>query len=484
MKHEISKRRQPLIRTIVYGLMTLSVLSIVTVLMFIVLGYQFNERDGRIEQGGLLQFGSIPTGATVTLDNARLGPRTNSRTNVTTGSHSVSFDREGYRTWKKTINIKAGQIGWLTYARLIPSEITPESVRTFESLGGALASPGRNYMLMIEDASRPVFTLANIQGDTVRYESLAMPETLPTQPAEGNTQNFVLESWSQNESAALVKHTYGPEEQEWLLLDRDSPERSINLSATFGINPSKIIFAGGGDKLLFVQTDGAVRRMNLDEQTLSRPLATNVTYFTEYDDKTIAYTTGADDEQMRHVGYAAVDVPEPVVLRTFPADEKPLYASMSTYFSERYVAILYGETLTIEGGEIPTKTREGSLKKVAEETVPVGSSNLSLERSSRFAVIQLPDGYATYDIELYKFDETTWALPTTEQRPLAWVDDYMLWSANGGQLRLYEFDGANQQNIMPVSEGYSVGIAPNGKYIYGFLRTDKGVELHRAQLVL
>ena len=126
MKRQLSKRRQPLVRTAVYSFMTLSVVVIVTMLVFVVLGYQFNERDGKIEQGGLLQFASIPTGANVTLDDNRWSPRTNTKSNVAVGSHSVSFDKDGYRTWKKTIYVKAGEIGWLSYARLIPSKITPE----------------------------------------------------------------------------------------------------------------------------------------------------------------------------------------------------------------------------------------------------------------------------------------------------------------------------------------------------------------------
>ena len=132
MKHEISKRRQPLVRTAVYSFMTLCVVVIVSLLMLVVLGYSFDEHNGRLEQGGLLQFQSIPQGANVTLDEIKLGSQTNTKSTVETGSHSVSFDREGYRSWKKTIDITAGQIGWVSYARLIPTEIQPEAVRSLK----------------------------------------------------------------------------------------------------------------------------------------------------------------------------------------------------------------------------------------------------------------------------------------------------------------------------------------------------------------
>lgn len=484
MKRELSKRRQPFVRAAVYSLMTVSVLVIVTLLMFVVLGYQFNERDGRIEQGGLLQFASEPTGATVTLDDIKLGPRTNSKANVTTGSHSVSFDRTGYRTWKKTITIDAGEIGWLSYARLIPTTIKPASVRTFANLSSTLASPQQNYMLLHEAADQPMFTLANIQGDIVTYTNLTLPQGSYTQPAIGKAQTFVADSWSENEAAILIKHTYDDNKEEWLLLDRNTPSRSINVSATFAIQPSKIVFAGKGDRLLFTQTDDIVRRINLDEQTLSRPLASRVSYFTGYDDKTIAYATSVDDRQQRTVGYAAVDIPEPVTLGTFPNDNQPLYITMSTYFSKRFVVTLHGTVLNVKAGTLPTKNDKGALKQIFTENVPVGATDLSLEHNSRFAVMRLPDGYATYDIELNKFDKTVWATQSTSARNLQWIDGYILWSDNGGMLRTYEFDGANQQNIMPVTEGYAVSINPNGKYIYGIFKSNNGFEFERAQLIL
>ncbi|MFZ2545237.1 MAG: PEGA domain-containing protein [Candidatus Saccharimonadales bacterium] len=478
------RRRQSIIRGAIYTFMTLSVVIIVTMLMFVVLGYQFNERDGKIEQGGLLQLASIPTGANVTLDNKHLNSRTNTKSNVAVGNHGVSFIRDGYRTWKKSIDIDAGEIGWMSYARLIPTTVTPQSVRNFASLSSVLTSPKRNYMLLHEVIDKPVFTLANIQGDTVQYTTLSLPVTSYTEPAVGSSQTFTMDSWSENEASVLIRHNYDDSKIEWLLLDRNSPDRSINISTTFGITPSKIVFAGKSDRLLFAQTDDAVRRINVDEQTLSRPLASKVNYFTVYDDKTIAYATSSDDKQRRTVGYAAIDIPEPVTLETLPADDQSLYITMSTYFSKRFVAVLHGQTLTIKAGMLPTKTNKGTLKKVSTQTIPAGATSLSSEHNSRFVVMQLPDGYATYDIELDKYDRTVWTNPQTAQRSLNWIDEYIIWSDNGGMLRLYEFDGANQQNIMPVSEGFSASVSPNNKYIYGILKTNKGFDLRRAKLII
>lgn len=483
MKRNVSKRRQTLVRAGVYSAMTLIVIVIVTLLTFVVMGYQFNERDGRIEQGGLLQFGSIPTGATVELDGTPQSQRTNSKANVAVGSHNVEFTKSNYRTWQKTIYIKAGQVGWLSYARLVPTTIKPTSLRVFGAMTSALGSPQNHYLVLHESADQPLFTVVDMGGDTPNYDTLSLPADSYTQPSVGKTQTFTPVSWSDNEAAILIRHTYDDDKTEWLVLERDAPQNSVNITSMFTINPTNVQFAGKGDRSLFVLVDGSVRRINVDGQTISRPLATNVDNFTVYDDQTIAYATLPDEQQHRSVGYAAVDIDAPVTVATYPADGQPLLFAMSTYYNQRYVATVHGQNLLVQTGSLPTKNNKGTLTKIAAKTIGMGAAGIDMFHNSRFVVVTLASGYGTYDIELDKYDETTWTYkPTTSQ--IHWLDDFMLWSDGGGELRFYDFDGANQQNIMPVTEGFTASISANDKYIYGILKTERGYELRRAQLVL
>lgn len=483
MKKPLSKRSQPWARAAVYSFMTLSVVVIVALLMLVVLGYSYNQRDGKLEQGGLLQFSSIPTGATVTLDELVLGQRTNTKATVDTGSHSVSFDLAGYRSWKKTIDIAPGQIGWVNYARLVPAKLTNETLRTFSTVTSSVASPRHHYVLIHEAADQPSFELANIQDDTVRYTTLTLPQTVYTAPSEGRSQSFTIVSWSYNEDAVLIKHTYNDTQAEWIYLDRNQPQQSININTSFGVAPQQLVFAGDGNRLLFAQTDDTVRRMNLDDQTLSRPLATKVANFAVYDEKSLIYTSSAIDGK-RTVGYATTDIAQPVVMSSYPADDKPLFASMESYFNKRYVSVLYGERLAITSGNLPTLTDKGNLKLYALVSVPANAQELTMSRNGRFSFIRTTDGFATYDLELQKYNKTIWAYQPQNQRPLQWLDDYVLWSDNGGYARIYDFDGANQQTLMQVAEGNAFTLSSNDKYIYGITQSDKGLSLTRAKMLI
>lgn len=84
-----SKRRQLITRIVVYSLMTLGVVSLVTFLVFIMLGYRFNRDTSSIQQGGLVQFASRPTNASVTIGNAKLGDLTPSKITVNPGNYDV-----------------------------------------------------------------------------------------------------------------------------------------------------------------------------------------------------------------------------------------------------------------------------------------------------------------------------------------------------------------------------------------------------------
>jgi hypothetical protein len=105
MKQHVSKHRQPIRRTIVYSIMTASVVFLVTIMMLLVLGYSFNRDDGRIEQGGLLQFGTTPSGAKVLLNGDDTDSRTTAKSTVPSGTHTVRYELDRYRPWEKTILI-------------------------------------------------------------------------------------------------------------------------------------------------------------------------------------------------------------------------------------------------------------------------------------------------------------------------------------------------------------------------------------------
>lgn len=487
MYQRTSRRRQLIGRILVYSFMTISVVTIVTVLMLVILGYSFNRQDGRLEQGGLLQFASIPSGAIVTLDGFQLGSRTPSKaSNVDAKDHTIQMDMDGYRSWQKSVLVQAGGIRWLSYTRLVPKDIRPETMRTFPRVAASLASSDRKWIVFQEDSANAHFVLANIEGEMPKYTALAIPDTIIT-PSQSNTaQSFTPDSWSNEERYLLVKHSFDNGKTEWLLVDRADPSKSINLSTMFAITPTKVVFGNGSGRDLYVQTGDIVRRINLDQQTLSRPLVSNVEEFSIYSEDVIVYTSKPDAsrENQQHVGYFEDGMESEQILYSYPAGTPNVHVALGDYFFKRYVAVTHGTTLELYSGTLPRGTTKANLRQEMSATLASDTSRLNFSHNGRFVVAQNPGGYVTYDIELKKTDTTTFKRPVAVERKLQWLDDYMIWNDAGGILRFYEFDGANQQDIMPVVEGQTAILSGNNKYIYAVAPTETGVSLQRAKLII
>lgn len=490
MNHPSSRRRQLFIRTAVYTLMTVSVVVVVTVLMLIVLGYSFNRQAGTIEQGGLLQFASSPSGATVTLNSQRLSSRTPSKSYVEASSHHVQMELAGYRPWQKTVSVGAGSIAWLNYARLIPEKITTTPLVAFPELTASMATENGEWMLLQGAASSPEFTLMDLRQAEPKQSQLALPETLYTIPDdEGVPQEFTLMRWSENGRQALIRYTYGaPEEQkrEWLVVDRADVSRSVNVTTSFAVDMQEVLFGDSDGRHLYVHVanEDNVRSIDLDDQTISRPIAANIAQFSVFDERTVLFSTKPDDAGARSLGYVTEDMKAAQVVRSFAAEGTAPYMAFGEYYGNRYVAIVADGVLEVLKGNPPSASSEGTLRSIFSRTIAPGAQSVEFSESGRFAVVQRADGFTTYDIEQQKFDETQLKNATASTRPLTWLDRYMLWSDRGGMLRFYEFDGANQNDIVPVVEGHAVALRDGGKLLYTIGMGEDGVALQRSQLTV
>src|SRR5690606_33348605 len=132
-----------------YAVSTLAVITIVTAAILFIQGYRLDSHHG-LEQGALLQFRSLPSGATITVDSKTIGSRTPAKYTVLSGKHAFIMERDGYKPWAKVLDIKAGTLTWLDYIRLIPTDIQVNTVKQYESIAAMKASPDRRFLLVQE----------------------------------------------------------------------------------------------------------------------------------------------------------------------------------------------------------------------------------------------------------------------------------------------------------------------------------------------
>ncbi len=491
MYRQPSQRRLLLQRIAVYGVMVLATVGLVTVLIFILLGYQFNRNDGRIEQGGLVQFESQPSGAEVIIDNAKLGMRTTAKTTLSAGPHTIKMEQADYRTWQKSVDVVKGSILWLNYARLIPNTLTPSNVADLTTVSSSATSPDKKWIAIKEDAATPVIRLADLSQEDIKLTKLDLPTDSYTAPAAGKTQSFVIEKWDPTSRTILVRHTYNDTQSEWIVVDSQNAANTKNISTLLGVNVSMVVFSHSTTTVYVVGDGGVVRKADLAAATLSGPLLSNVADLSLYDQSTLVYVTALDSTtKQRTVGYLEDGTTKSHTLRTYTDDGTlPLRVQIGKFFSDTYVAIAYNAALDVLVGDLPhddTKDASATIHTVGTIKLAGGVQFLSIKNNDRFVVAQAGSTYTVYDHELHKTTTTTLKGAIAPTKEIGWIDDYMPYDDAGGTLRLYEFDGANQQDIMPVTPGFSAALSPSGKYLYGIVKASTGSDFHleRVRLLL
>ena len=191
---------------------------------------------------------------------------------------------------------------------------------------------------------------------------------------------------------------------------------------------------------------------------------------------------------MRSVGYFDEGAAKARTLRSYNDDgQLPLHIAVGKYFDDHYVAISYGHTIEIMKGSLSKSdaTTASAFTSLATMALSTDVQHLSIVTSGRFVVAQEAGSYTVYDIELKKTTTTTLQGDTTAvSAELRWLDPYTVWSDRSGKIRIYEFDGANQHDLMAVAPGYSATYSPSGKYLYGITQSDGVYHLTRVRMLL
>lgn len=469
--------------------MSVSVIVLVSVLVFFMLGYQVNRTDGKIEQGGLVQFNTQPAGADVKIDGTILGTRTASRKTMNAGQHYITMERKGYKTWQKSVEVTAGGVLWLTYARLVPNDLTPANVASFGTVSSAASSPDNEWMAIKEDPSTPVIHLADLSRDEVEVTNIELPAGTYTAPGPEKTHSFSLVTWNPTSRFILVKHTYDDTKVEWIIVDAQNVAATKNITTLLGVNATKVIFTGNNPSIIYALVDNAVRKIDLNASTMSGPLVSNIAEFSLYDNSTIVYATLLDPvTKMRSVGYFTDGADKARTIRSYSDNgQVPLHIAVGKYFDDHYIAIAYDKAVEVLKGSLPRSdaSAPSALSAFATVNIPAGVQHLSILTNGRFVVAQTLNSYVTHDLELKKTTSTELKDTTALTRELRWLDGYTVWNDHGGKLRTYEFDGANQHEIMNVVPGLSVTYSPTSKYLYGIGQSSDGkYHLERVRMIL
>ena len=467
--------------------MVLAVIVIVAGTILFIMGYRVDSDKGRIEQGALVQFDSQPNGANVAIDGKSINANTPAKQTVIAGQHSFVVNRTNYETWSKTLNVKAGSLEWLDYIRLVPKDLKVESIDSYASVVGEIASPDYKWLLVQQRADVPSFQLVDLRSQQVKSSTIVLPATIySSATTPGVTHNFVMENWDKDGRHVIVKHTFN-DKSEYIVLDTQDLATSVNVSSLLNISLSQVEFSGTSGNILYGVTDGVIRKLDLSNATISRGLVTNVKRFDMFETNVISYV-GVDPANPAHqvAGIYREGDESARVLRVVKDLTTPLTIAATRYYSDDFVAISEGQNVTILKGRYPSSSEAdtSSLKLYDEFKAAANIDATSFSETGSRLVIQSGLTFVGYEVEYKRATNASMTTTETTSRALKWLDDAYVWAVYEGRLSIREFDGANTHVIMNMEPGFDATLSQNGKYLYGIAKTGDTYRLQRVMLIL
>lgn len=476
-------------RVAIYVTMTIVLIISLGVLTFHMLGYSFNPNTKVLQQTGLVQYMSQPSGAVVSVDDRQL-TRTRTKNTVLPGRHTFSMTLDGYESWQKTLEIKSNTVTNLDYVRLVPKNRSTTTVKELESLQTASLSPAGSYMLGLgQKDSKFLVTVGDLRNTSdekfttynLNNDSLAGSD----RSTEGHV--FSVTEWDQSNRFAIVKHGYksaeGADAVQWLRFDLDNPTKLTDIGAAVSLAIKQINFSStNGEEFYVLQENGELCLLNLSSLTVSRPVVAHVESFKLFGSDRLAYVTSPVGDK-KSVGIWKKDWKTPHVLMSVDSAKQPL-VRLSHYFHKDTVAIALGDTLTLYRGEISedTKARQKLAKTAEVFKLDYEIRELSINNGGRIIAVRAGAVANTYDLERRSLSQKL--LLAENDKELHWLDDFHLWSVNAaGKMIMQEFDGANRHELLKVDVAFGARLSSNQRYIYAILGPSGKLTLSKMNMV-
>lgn len=442
--------------------MVIAVIATVIVLALLVSGYWLNS-NFEIERNGMLQISSIPTGASVEIDGQTSSwlERTNSSKILSSGSHTIKLTKDGYDSWSKTVTIAEGLLYRLHYPRLFLEQRQLESVLETGKYTGASISSDHNAVLLTNGTSEWAYLNLDTDEPTPRkldISTLFTSISLANDAKVGLFTGEILDTdWDYDASHVLIEARNG-DATEWVLLDINNVDKSINLTKEFGADFSRIeIIDNNSNNLLAVRNQN-LHRIDLPGRSISTVIAKNVLDFDHYNNEIVFSAQkdsldSVDTTPEYYIGYFKLGSHD---IQTLESLTLPAKVSIGKFYESKYIATLIGNTVTVHQVDDYETNPSKYTISFDPDTVKVG-------HNGEFLLLAKENALATLDFEANLARE--W---TIENSHYDWLDNDMLYAVSEGDLIVYDFDGLNRRVITHNVSSHFPTVITNDRWLYYF----------------
>lgn len=434
------QKRTTFLRFLAYGItVSLSIVTTIT-LLYVALGYRF-DGSGHVVQNGLLLVDNRPQPARILLNDEEKDAAAPGRFVLPAGSYNLQLQRDGYRSWQKSVAIGAGSVRTVHYPLLFPEALKPVNV-------GELGSPTLvsqsldKKQLLLHSENSSTFELFTLGGDAKSYTSTSLVLTAAI-PRENNLPGtFRVIEWALNNKQLLLEQTLPSGAKNLLSYDITKPESVINITALYGDQvPSSVRYAGGKTTIVYGIKDGVLQRYSLEEARATLVMR-DVRHYQPYGDDTVGFVRMG--KSGTEAGVWKDDVV--TVIHTYPIETAAVSLQYFLYDDHYYLALADAVSEEIVIYRDPIK------KPIIASQLPyltltfAAGAKLSVGPTSQFLLAETDSSIMTYDFEDTKAFQFQTDIVPPKRTPLRWVTgNHLAFQGDYGSNYILEYDGTNKQ---------------------------------------
>lgn len=441
------KRRHRIQLFVGYGLFGVAIGIATLVLVYLANGYYIDRSTGQIIQNGLVYIDSRPGGATVYVNNEKQRGATDSRLVLPAGKYDISLGRGGYREWKRSLTLEGASLRKLTYARLIPNELsTSAAVNLRSEPQTSLQSIDKRWIALGYNENPLLLDIYDTENPLVVPFSLQLAEDLVSEP---NGKIEILD-WANDDKTFLVKYV-SETRTEYLLIDRENPELAINLNVQFKNSSYEISFRDRSKDEFFVYQPAtqSLFTASINAGVSQAPFAIKVQDFKTFEKDWLLYITDSDEEGLVEARYKRGS--DDILLKKLKTDDEYLLQLAKLENSP-----IIGIASPSENKATVYKDPQGYLNDNPEASIPVATTvlrvndpiDLRISADSSIVLAYGSESFASHEFEADRSYTFRVSVPVDPVQELRWVDgQHFIFSSEGKQVMM-DFDGSNMYELV------------------------------------
>jgi hypothetical protein len=465
LDHKKQSRQRILLFT-GYLLIAFAIIIAAIILLYQSYGFGVN-RKGVVTQNGLVFFSSHPAPADIFINGKLKNVKTNTRLSLAAGVYNVKLSRAGYFDWTRAIEINGGDVQHYDYPFLFPKTIIPKKLPALPVSPNLLTqSPDNRWVLIQASTNQKEFLLYDIKNPDKAATTISIPANIISKATSGESWQF--DEWAVDNVHVVLQHNFDGK-SEFIMINREAPDQTINLNTTLSINPSKLSLNDRKYDQYYIYDSST---LNLQKVSLKNPspvtAQTHVLNYKTYSDDTILYVT--DQSNIKNkvavkllVGNDSYNIRNLTAGTTYVTD-------LTKYDGVMYVVVgsAADNRAYIYRDPVGQHSAQPNLNPSTTQVLRVDGVNfVSFSPTAQYIMAENGSNFGVYDIFNKVGYRYSAKLPIDPpQIHSVWMDGNRLTYVSNGKLTVFDFDNTNLQQLMPASSNFLPAFSPDYKFVY------------------